>query len=127
MFILMSLSHGSPNLQLGSAAFHFWTFLLLPQHFPGSQTSRPTSSRRSYLICNLRFELKLLIFSHQSNFYLHFYRPLILFHQSKFTETRVIFCDKQIRLRDFSKKLRQLDVIVWDPGKCRPAKGNAAF
>ena len=51
--------------------------------------------------------------------------PLILFHQSKFTETRVIFWDKQIRLRDFSTKLRQFDVIVWDPGKYRPAKGNA--
>jgi len=85
-------------------------------------------------MCNLRFELKLVIFSHQSNLHLHYdifvnpastytyYRPLILFHQSKFTETRVIFCDKQIRLRDFSTKLRQLDVIVWDPRKMPPGK-----
>jgi len=77
----------------------------------------------------------------QSSFYLHlhydifvnpastytYYRLLILLHQSKFTETRVIFCNKQIRLRDFRTKLRQLDVIVWDPGKCSPVKGNAAL
>src|SRR6218665_1966501 len=108
-----------------------WTFLLLLQHFPGSQTSRSTSSRLSYM-CNLRFELKLLILYNQSNLHCDifvnpastytYYRPLILFHQSKFTETRVIFCDKQIRLRDFSTKLRQLDVIVWDPRKMPPGK-----
>jgi len=53
-------------------------------------------------IRNLRFELKLLLVSRQSNFHLHndflvnpastfmYYRTFILFHQSKFNETKVI-------------------------------------
>src|SRR6218665_463847 len=32
-----------------------------------------------------------------------------------------------IRLRDFSTRLCLLDVMVWDPGKCRSAKCNAAI
>src|SRR6218665_3729522 len=68
----------------------------------------------------------MIIFVNPASTYTY-YRALIVFHQSKFTETRVICCDKQLRLRDFSTKLRQLDVIVWDPGKCRQAKGNAAL
>jgi len=54
------------------------------------------------VIRNLRFELKLLLFSRQSNFHLHYdflvnpastftyYRTFILFHQFKFNETKVI-------------------------------------
>ena len=53
-------------------------------------------------IQNLRFELKLLLFSRQSNLHLHYdflvnpastyayYKLFILFHQSKFTEEKVI-------------------------------------
>src|SRR6218665_915135 len=54
-------------------------------------------------IGNLRFELNLLLFYRQSNFHLHYnflvnsasaftyYKTFILFHQSKFNETKVIF------------------------------------
>src|SRR6218665_2268231 len=76
------------------------------QHFPGSQTS--TSSRRNSMKHSLRVTITIIFSSIQFNLNLNYdifvnpastytyYRPFMLFHQSKVTETRVIFCDKQI-------------------------------
>jgi len=61
-------------------------------HFQGSQHTKPS----------LRVKITIILSSNQSNFHLHYdflvnpgstytyYRPLLLFHQSKFTETKVI-------------------------------------
>src|SRR6218665_598074 len=76
------------------------------QHFPGSQTS--TSSRRNCMKHSLRVTITIIFSSIHFNLNLNYdifvnpastytyYRPFMLFHQSKVTETRVIFCDKQI-------------------------------
>src|SRR6218665_2276750 len=83
------------------------------QHFPGSKTSTSssktsTSSRRNYMKHSLRVKITIIFSSIQFNLNLNYdifvnpasaytyYRPFMLFHQSKVTETRVIFCDKQI-------------------------------
>src|SRR6218665_1551964 len=76
------------------------------QYLPGSQTS--TSSRRNYIKYSLRVTITIIFSSIQFNLNLNYdifvnpastytySRPFMLFHQSKVTETRVIFCDKQI-------------------------------
>src|SRR6218665_3914607 len=80
------------------------------QHFSGSQTS--TSSRRSYMKHSFGVKITIIFSSIQLNVSLHYdiftnpastytyYRPFILFHQSKVTETRLLFSEinKSIRL-----------------------------
>src|SRR6218665_512813 len=96
-----------------------WTFLQLPAAFSGSQAS--TSSRRSYMKHSLRVNITIIFSSIQLHLSLHYdifanpastytyYRPFILFHQSKVTETKDVNKDLTSKDQDKDKDLTPKD------------------